>query len=89
MDEKKLRKAQLISSEIWQTERDIQDIIKILDDYNSFGSTISFFKNSDGYSRSFGSKKNKFREDLENLLIDLKTSKEKELISLKEQFSKL
>ena len=58
MNETKLKKAQILSSDIWQTERDIDDINNILLDYNNFGSTILFVRNKDSYSRSFGSKKN-------------------------------
>lgn len=89
MTEAKLKKARELESDIWQTERDIEDINKILKDYNNFGSEVTFRRNSDSYSRSFGSKKNDFREDLENLLIGLKISKEKELINLKQEFSEL
>ena len=89
MNEKKLREAQLLSSDIWQIEGDINDIGKIIEDYDNFGSTIEFKRNKDSYSRSFGSKKNKFKEDLKNLLIDLKKTKQQELIVLKEEFAKL
>ena len=89
MNEKKLRDAQVLSSNIWQTERDIDDINKILADYDNFGSTISFLRNSDNYSRSFGSKKNDLKVSIEQMMIKLKNKSEKELIDLKGKFSKL
>tara|TARA_R110000868_G_scaffold179968_2_gene420426 strand:+ start:3557 stop:3826 length:270 start_codon:yes stop_codon:yes gene_type:complete len=89
MTQQQLKKARFIESDIWQTERDIEDINKILKDYENFGSTIEFKRNKDGYSRSFGSKKNNFKPELEQLLIRLRNQLEKDLIKLKNDFEKI
>lgn len=84
-----LQKARQLESDIWQTERDIKDIGVILSEYDTFGSTVSFIRNSSGYTRSFGSKKYNFKTELEQLVIRLRNQLEKDLVILKEEFEKL
>jgi hypothetical protein len=89
MTKEQLKKARQIESDIWQIERDVSDIQDILNDYENFGSTVEFKRNKDGYSRSFGSKKNNFKPELEQLLIRLRNQLEKDLITLNEDFKKI
>ena len=89
MNETKLKKAKILSWNIWQIEKDIDDINNILLDYDNFGSTISFVRNKDSYSRSFGSKKNDLRVSIEQMMTKLRNELEINLINLKQEFSKL
>ena len=89
MTDKQLKLARELESDIYQTDRDIKDINVILKDYSNFGSTITFLRNKDGFSRSFGSKKNDFRIPLEQLLIRLRNNLEKKLETLKIKFKEL
>lgn len=89
MTEKQLKRAREIESEIWNAERDIQDISKILLDYNGFGSDISFKRNSDGFSRSFGSKKYDFKLALAPILSNIQLELQLNLTALQEEFKKL
>lgn len=89
MTAKQLREAQLIESDIYQTERDIKDIDEILKDYDNFGSEITFKRNKDSFSRSFGSKKNDLKIPIEQMIIRLRNNKEKELVLLKDKFKNL
>jgi len=86
---KKLQEARELESDIWQTEKDIADLITIIGDYDNFGSRIEFKRNSDSFSRSFGSKKNMFRDSLLKLLEELLTSKKIDLEELKIKFKNL
>lgn len=90
MNEDKLRKANNLNNQISNVKRDIEDIDLILLDYESMGSSIEFRKNSNGWSRSFGSKKYGFREDLMRGVLDaMRERLVIELAELKAEFEKL
>lgn len=85
MTEEKLRKALDLRNSIDRIEDDIRAINIILDDYDNFGSDITFKKNSTGYSRSFGTKKYDGKGFLKSfLLFVLEESYKKLVLSKKE-----
>ena len=84
-----MKKGRILESEIYQTESDIDDIRSILNDYDNFGSNITFKRNSDNFSRSFGTKKYIFKSQLYTLLCTLLVNKEEELIQLNREFESL
>ena len=89
MTPEQLRRANTLNNTISNLNDDIKGINEILLDYNNFGSNISFKRNSDGFSRSFGSAKYHFRKPLKEILISLKESTESELLVLMEEFQNL
>ena len=89
MTDKQLKEARLIDCEINACKSDIADIDAILNDYDSFGSTIEFKRNKDGFMRSFGSKKHNFREELKFILVTMRKAKAIEIDMLKDKFEKI
>lgn len=86
MDGRTMRKALVLENAIDKCQCDIKDIKELLSDYERFGSEISFRRNKDDRSFSFGSLKYRFRADLEVIMKRVLTEKEAELIELKEKF---
>lgn len=89
MTAKQLKEARELESQIWQLESDQTAIEKILEDYNNFGSSITFLRNSDKYSRSFGSKKNRMRDALKVILENMHSDNIKELQELENKFNSI
>ena len=90
MNEEKLRIANDLNNSMSNVRRDIEDIDTILEDYENMGSSMEFRKNSNGFSRSFGSKKYGFRDDLVKLiLIGIREKLEEDLAKLGAEFAKL
>ena len=89
MTTEQLQKANYLNNSIRNLEDDIKAINEILLDYNNFGSNITFKRNSDGFSRSFGSKKNNFRNPLKEILVSLKKEIESVLLALTEELKNL
>lgn len=84
-----LKKAQTLNNEIWYIEKDIQDLNEILNDYDSFGSSINFKRNKDLNNKSFGSKKYSFKLELKLILEKLLIDANKELLVKKSELEKL
>lgn len=89
MTEKQLKEAQQVSYEMSTCQRDIDDIDIILEDFDNFGSKVEFIRNSDGFSRSFGSKKHGVREQLNYVLSRIREAKVLEVATLKDKFEKI
>lgn len=89
MTPEQLRKANDLNNTIDYLNSDINGINEILADYNNFGSNITFKRNSDGYSRSFGSAKYHFKGRLKEILLNLKDATEAELRVTMQEFENL
>lgn len=89
MNKKQLEKAQYLDWEISQLEQNIKDIDLIISEYDKFGSVITFKRNSDDFSKSFGTKKFNLKPKLLDILINIKNNEQKTLIELKEKFEKI
>ena len=81
-----------ISELKWEIERKIDDLISvnnILNDYDNFGSDITFKRNKDSYSRSFGSKKFNIKSELKQVLLSVQKQLKEELELLENKFKNI
>ena len=84
-----LKKANALQYEIYNAEKDLKDIKYLLEEYDTFGSTITFKRNSDEHSRSFGSKKFQFKAELKDVLKKMNNQLVFELKELNNKLEKL
>jgi len=84
-----LKKAQNLNNSIWHCENDLKSILEVIEDFDNFGSTIQFKRNRDDNSKSFGSKKFKFKDKLLPILNSIFIEASEELNSLRKELEEL
>lgn len=89
MNKKLLETARFLENDICNLKREIEDLKYVIENYNKLGSNISFKSNSENNSKSFGSKKFNFKNDLKLIVEKILIQSEKELIKLKKEFKDL
>ncbi len=89
MDKKTLDKARFLENDIYNLDRDCKDMMEILSDFDKFGSEITFKRNKDGNTRSFGSKKYNFKEKLREVLETLYSETQQNLVIKKRELKAL
>ena len=77
-----LKKAQNLNNSIWHCKNDLENIQTVIDDFDSFGSSLQFKRNKDGITKSFGSKKFDFKKELLSMLHSMSVGISEELEDL-------